>query len=304
MKLTLSSIACLFVSASSLDKYAFVSDQTCEAYGMESIHDAAVCEEAASHLAGTNGIRSDYKFIDVTDWKGPGRPNGCSYHRFGNVEQWHHGYDEDCTVNGFAGCFCKVVPYEFVSDKNCEDYGMESIYDPAECKAAASQLAGTNGIRPDYKFIDVTGYKGPGRPKGCSYHRFGNVEQWHHGYDEECTVNGFAGCFCKPVADRLYYSAEDQEKILRMSRSDADQEGEDRLYSGQIKFDGNIRIFTWDRNDGEACTGSTACKSHCCDPNWRSETGKTCQAKKRDWAGVPYCPSECRGAPFAPLGSC
>merc|ERR1712157_71139 len=24
-------------------------------------------------------------------------------------EQWHHGYHEECTVNGYAGCFCKVV---------------------------------------------------------------------------------------------------------------------------------------------------------------------------------------------------
>merc|ERR1719411_727182 len=89
--------------------YAFVSDKTCEAYGMASIHDPDVCKDAASQLAGTNGIREDYRFSDVVGWTNPGRPNGCSYHRFGNVEQWHHGYHEVCTVNGYAGCFCKVV---------------------------------------------------------------------------------------------------------------------------------------------------------------------------------------------------
>merc|ERR1712154_301921 len=79
------------------------------------IDDPIVCKDAASKLAGTHGIRTDYKFIDEIDYKGPGRPQGCSYHRFGNVQQWHHGHDEECTVNGFAGCFRKVVP----DDENC-----------------------------------------------------------------------------------------------------------------------------------------------------------------------------------------
>jgi len=41
-----------------------------------------------------------------------------------------------------------------------------------------------------------------------------------------------------------------------------------------------------------------ACKTGCC-----GEYGK-CVYMKRDWIGMPYCPAECRGSPFGPLGSC
>merc|ERR1719229_1044359 len=86
-------------------------------------------------------------------------------------------------------------------------------------------------------------------------------------------------------------------RVGRASIEPANEVGDNRLYS-TIKFDGNARFFSYDRNDGEACLSFTACKSHCCDPNPRSETGRTCQAKKRDWAGIPYCPSECVGKIF------
>merc|ERR1719410_1007149 len=119
MKLSLSSIACLFVAASSLDKYAFVPDKSCEAYGMESIHDAAMCKAAGTAFAGTHGIREDFKFFDRMDFVNTGRPNGCSYHPFGNVEQWHHGHDIDCNVGNFAGCFCKIVVPECDSICGC-----------------------------------------------------------------------------------------------------------------------------------------------------------------------------------------
>jgi len=152
----------------------------------------------------------DYKFIDVVDWTNPGRPNGCSYHRYGNVEQWHHGHNETCTVNGYAGCFCKVVEYYFVPDKDCEAYGLESIHDAAMCKAAGIQLAGTHGIREDFKFFDRVDFVNPGRPNGCSYHPFGNVEQWHHGRDIDCDVGNFAGCFCK-IGDHIVYGSMDKE---------------------------------------------------------------------------------------------
>merc|ERR1711948_21054 len=122
-------------------------------------------------------------------------------------------------------------------------------------------------------------------------------------------------CEILPDYNPRQYSA--QEQMLGMSGRASDETdeqavvsiepvnevGDDRLYS-TIKFDGNARFFSYDRNDGEACLSFTACKSHCCDPNSRSETGRTCQAKKRDWAGIPYCPSECVGKIFGSRGTC
>merc|ERR1719242_1731323 len=59
-------------------------------------------------------------------------------------------------------------------------------------------------------------------------------------------------------------------------------------------------------NDGEQCAYSNSwfdhgpnagcwCRSGCCE-------GGRCVTKKKDWFGVPYCPSECRGWFGAPLG--
>ena len=42
---------------------------------------------------------------------------------------------------------------------------------------------------------------------------------------------------------------------------------------------------------GPATTASACCNG-------------TCQQKKADWAGVGYCPTECRGCPGCPEGSC
>lgn len=38
-------------------------------------------------------------------------------------------------------------------------------------------------------------------------------------------------------------------------------------------------------------------------PGWHCCEG-TCQQKKKDWAGVYYCPHECAGGPFQPGGTC
>jgi len=89
--------------------YSFVTDKTCEYYAMQRIEDPAVCQYAAARLAGSpaNPIEEGYTFYDRDTWTNSGRPNGCSYHKFGNVEQWHHEHEETCDVNGFAGCLCK-----------------------------------------------------------------------------------------------------------------------------------------------------------------------------------------------------
>merc|ERR1712083_897821 len=60
-------------------------------------------------------------------------------------------------------------------------------------------------------------------------------------------------------------------------------------------------------NDGEECTPVFSfqdgpntgcyCRSGCCE-------GGRCVAKKPDYIGVPYCPSECRGGFLEPTGTC
>merc|ERR1712129_352515 len=48
---------------------------------------------------------------------------------------------------------------------------------------------------------------------------------------------------------------------------------------------------------GNSCSSRFGCRSGCCE---RSR----CVEKKRDWANIHYCPSECRGWAFAPTGTC
>merc|ERR1712172_336107 len=48
---------------------------------------------------------------------------------------------------------------------------------------------------------------------------------------------------------------------------------------------------------GNMCSSRFGCRSGCCE---RSR----CVEKVRDWASIHYCPSECRGFPFAATGTC
>merc|ERR1711908_265547 len=48
---------------------------------------------------------------------------------------------------------------------------------------------------------------------------------------------------------------------------------------------------------GNMCSSRWSCQSNCCERN-------RCVEKVRDWASIHYCPSECRGWPFAPTGTC
>jgi len=69
--------------------------------------------------------------------------------------------------------------------------------------------------------------------------------------------------------------------------------------------DGDKQNFFCMLDDYQPCTrafqvGPNAgclCKSGCCE-------GNRCVPKKRDWLGVPYCPSECRGTLGGELGTC
>merc|ERR1719229_1225717 len=190
------------------ETYGFVKNGRCEHYGMSRIFEVDDCLDAADTLADTLDI-SGYSFWDRTAYSLSDRPAGCAYHRFGNVEQFA-GMKADCDVNGWGGCFCDEAGgdperdwtfmgtsvYGFVQNKKCEDYGMLSIHDAVDCKEAAATLGPLVGIDSDYTFIDRTGYQIMGRPVGCSWHSFGNVEQWGETTTADCDEWGFGGCFC------------------------------------------------------------------------------------------------------------
>merc|ERR1719219_1811858 len=74
---------------------------------MKSIHDKMEWASAAiqAKKSSTNVIVREHAF-------GNGRPTGCSWHRFGNLELWKSSSGE-CNVNGYAGCFCKILPGKF-----------------------------------------------------------------------------------------------------------------------------------------------------------------------------------------------
>jgi len=189
------------------ETYGFVKKGRCEQYGMSRIFTVDECETAASTLSQTMEI-TGYNFADKTDYTLTDRPSGCSYHHYGNVEEWS-GLKDDCDVNGYGGCFCDEAhgspdeewtfmgssTYGFVKNKKCEDYGMLSIEDVSDCKAAADTFGPTAGIDSDYNFYDRTNDGGE-RPVGCSWHRFGNVEQWGSHTTADCDDWGYGGCFC------------------------------------------------------------------------------------------------------------
>eukprot|EP01083_Nonionella_stella_P293979 999598_1 len=157
--------------------FGFVQDKTCESYGMNSIYDSIQCQAAAMIIAEEYGLKTDTQFISQTDWVGSDRPTGCSYHQFGNIELWGETTG-DCDVNGFGGCFCIKDKFAFVQTGTCESNGMQSIREAAVCKRAADTIAESEGLRTDTQFMDKTHLSGDNLPTGCSYHKFGNIEQW------------------------------------------------------------------------------------------------------------------------------
>merc|ERR1712156_751051 len=89
------------------------------------------------------------------------------------------------------------IKYVHVPDQTCEDHGYETITTEEDCKAAGSLLKKGQWTN----FINRLSYRGKGRPTGCSFHRFGNVELWRSSNMGDCNVNGFSGCFCKKTSN-------------------------------------------------------------------------------------------------------
>jgi hypothetical protein len=164
-------------------KYTLVSGGTCEAHGMISIHTVEQCQ-AAGDSAGKNR-NVQFKAGDFRD----GRPTGCSWHNFGNLELWEESSGR-CDVNGYAGCFCRIKYYEFIRDLTCELEGMTSIHNATEC-----QLAGRHFGHPETLIFRGNEHWGTGRPTGCSWHHWGNLELWEFATGD-CDINGYGGCFC------------------------------------------------------------------------------------------------------------
>jgi hypothetical protein len=81
--------------------YRFVTSGTCESNGFKSIRNLATCKLASIAL---NKTVRNYLFKNKSNW-GTGRPTGCSWHRFGNIEVWGRATG-NCNVNGYGGCFC------------------------------------------------------------------------------------------------------------------------------------------------------------------------------------------------------
>merc|ERR1712083_1142485 len=89
-----------------------------------------------------------------------------------------------------------------------------------------------------------------------------------------------------------------------------EEEEDDEEATGYLDSIMNFSPYGFDMcylNDGEACNPNPFslngpnpgcfCRSFCCE-------GGRCVAKKPDYIGVPYCPSECRGGFLEPTGTC
>jgi len=81
--------------------YRFVTSGTCESNRFYGIYDKAHCERAARHFK-----RNQFSHVQVKNQQnwGSGRPRGCSWHYYGNVELWTA--NGNCNVHGYGGCFC------------------------------------------------------------------------------------------------------------------------------------------------------------------------------------------------------
>ena len=72
---------------------------------------------------------------------------------------------------------------------------MRSLHDQDECALAAAQEN-----KPYTNVTIVLTVFGKERPTGCSWHeKSSNLELWKSS-SGHCTVNGYAGCFCKIVS--------------------------------------------------------------------------------------------------------
>lgn len=63
-------------------------------------------------------------------------------------------------------------------------------------------------------------------------------------------------------------------------------------------------LYHWPRWEGETCKLHEDCAGYGPDINSTACCGGVCTRKQADWAGVGWCPSECKGWPAAPNGTC
>jgi len=90
------------------------------------------------------------------------------------------------TESGQSECCTSKVEFKFITSGTCEDAGLQTIKSSKTCFAAARTL---NYKGNEYEKND----KGSGRPAGCSWHRFGNIEFWTRATG---TCDRYDGCFC------------------------------------------------------------------------------------------------------------
>ena len=76
---------------------------------MRSIQTESECSEAATYFKKSS---TDVIYRE-------GRPTGCSWHNYGNLELWSVS-SGDCDVHGYAGCFC-LNPLTFGSTQTTHD---------------------------------------------------------------------------------------------------------------------------------------------------------------------------------------
>merc|ERR1712083_634646 len=94
----------------------------------------------------------------------------------------------------------------------------------------------------------------------------------------------------------VWKSSDHDKKPKHYSMNDEEQENED----GELQNFGICMLDLYQQCTRPLAIGPNAgcyCKSGCCE-------GNRCVAKKRDWFGVYYCPSECVGAPGGAHGTC
>jgi len=88
---------------SSVKKYAFITEKTCEESGHLQIKDSKTCEAAAKQL--DSGWK--YKFKEIEDSFEATRPKGCAKHPIGNLDFFGEGKSTGAAnVTGYSGVYC------------------------------------------------------------------------------------------------------------------------------------------------------------------------------------------------------
>lgn len=73
---------------------------------------------------------------------------------------------------------------------------------------------------------------------------------------------------------------------------------------GPMDAPGTCGLLHWPRHIGEKCDAHTDCEGWGPEKDAVACCQNKCEKKKVDWAGVGYCPHECKGGPFMGPGSC